>query len=595
MAILSGAPIVPGLAVGRAVLLVRRGRALRAPVAAAHVESELRRLEGARERTREQLTAIRARLAAGPGADLARMFDAQLLMLDDPLLVGRAAAIVTGERVNAEWGIQRASDEVAELFAGIDDEYLRERGGDVADLVGRLRMNLQGTARGWHDLLAHGDGPFVVVADDPPPSVAAQLNWSVVSGLAIDAGSRTSHTAILARSLGIPTVVGLRTATSLVTPGRLVALDGATGELVIGPTDAELVALRRREAERVAAQASERVPAIRRGTTRDGVRVRLEANLDRFEDVDAARRAGAEGIGLFRSEFLLRPSTGSGRAAGSAIAGLTGPASEAAQSAAYRRVVSAMAPAAVTIRTFDIDAAQADAFSDAQPEPDVDRHRPLGVRGIRLGLARPQILHTQFRAILRAASAGTVRILLPFVTTVQEVSAAKAALDQARASLRQEGVETPLVPLGAMIEVPAAALTADLLAAEADFLALGTNDLAQYLLAADRTDEGVAGLVEPVQPALLRVLRWLPRLSRQHKCPLSVCGEMASDPVVLGLLVGFGVREVSMTPSALPAAWHMLEGADTRELARAARQALKDATLEPVEQYLRGLETATRQ
>ncbi len=214
MALITGAPIVPGLAVGRAVLLVRRGRALRAPVAPAHVDSELRRLEGARERTREQLAAIRARLAAGRGADLARMFDAQLLMLDDPLLVGRAVAIVTGERVNAEWAIQRACDEVGELFAGIDDEYLRERGGDVADLVGRLRMNLQGTSRGWHELLAHGDGPFVVVADDPPPSVAAQLDWSVVSGLAIDAGSRTSHTAILARSLGIPTVVGLRTATS---------------------------------------------------------------------------------------------------------------------------------------------------------------------------------------------------------------------------------------------------------------------------------------------------------------------------------------------------------------------------------------------
>ncbi len=584
MALITGAPIVPGRPPGRAVLLVRRGRALRAPVAPAHVDSELRRLEGARERTREQLTAIRARLAAGPGADLARMFDAQLLMLDDPLLVGRAVAIVTGERVNAEWGIQRACDEVGELFAGIDDEYLRERGGDVADLVGRLRMNLQGTSRGWHELLAHGDGPFVVVADDPPPSVAAQLDWSVVSGLAIDAGSRTSHTAILARSLGIPTVVGLRTATSLVTPGRLVALDGTTGELIVGPTDAELVSLRRRQADRTA-QAAERAPAVRRGATRDGVRVRLEANLDRFEDVAAARRAGAEGIGLFRSEFLLR---------GHGIPGLTGPASEAAQSAAYRRVVSAMAPAAVTIRTFDIDAAQADALSDAQPEPDVDRHRPLGVRGIRLGLARPEILHTQFRAILRAASAGAVRILLPFVTTVQEVIAAKAALDRARTSLRQEGVETPQVPLGAMIEVPAAALTADLLAAEADFLALGTNDLAQYLLAADRTDEGVAGLLEPVQPALLRVLRWLPRLARQHRCPISICGEMASDPVVLALLVGFGVREVSMTPSALPAAWQMLEGADTRELSRAARLALKQATLAPVEQYLRGLEPATR-
>ena len=185
-----------------------------------------------------------------------------------------------------------------------------------------------------------------------------------------------------------------------------------------------------------------------------------------------------------------------------------------------------------------------------------------------------------------------MRILLPFVTTVQEVRAAKAALDRARASLAQEGMVTPRVPLGAMIEVPAAALTADLLAAEADFLALGTNDLAQYLLAADRTDERVAGLVEPVHPALLRVLRGCRAWPRSTRCPLSVCGELASDPVMLALLLGFGVREVSMTPSALPAAWQMLEGADTRELSRAARLALKQATLAPVEQYLQELVTA---
>jgi phosphotransferase system enzyme I (PtsI) len=583
MQVLTGAAIVPGLAVGRAVLLVRRGRALRAPVAPAHVESELRRFEGARERTRDQLVAIRGRLSSGPGAELAPMFDAQLLMLDDPLLVGRAAAIVQSERVNAEWAIQRASDEVAELFDAIDDEYLRERGGDVADLVGRLRMNLQGTARSWQDLVAQGEGPFVVVADDPPPSIAAQLDWSVVVGLAIDAGSRTSHTAILARSLGIPTVVGLRTATASVTPGRLVALDGTTGELLVEPDESELALLRRRQASRPAASSADRQPGMLRGATRDGVRVRLEANLDRFEDVEAAQRAGAEGIGLFRSEFLLR---------GQFIPGLVGSASEAAQADAYLRVVSAMAPAPVTIRTFDLDAAQADAQNDAALEPEADRHRRLGVRGIRLGLARPQILETQLRAILRAASAGTVRILLPFVTTASEIVAAKSALARARASLRRDGISAPQVPLGAMIEVPAAALTADLLAAEAEFLALGTNDLAQYLLAADRTDEGVASLVDSVQPALLRVLRWLPRMAARRGRPLSICGEMASDPVVLGLLVGFGVREVSMTPSALPAACRMLEGADSRELARAARLAVRQGTLAPIEQYLDSLELA---
>ncbi len=575
---LTGAGVVPGLGVGRAVLLVRRGRAMRAPVSAGRVDDEVRRLERARDLSREQLEAIRARLAGGAGADLAPLFDAQMLMLDDPLLVGRAAALVRAERVNAEWAVQRAFDEVAGLFEGVGDPYLRERGGDVADVVGRLRMNLRGSARGWQDVLSHGEGPFVIVADDPPPSVAAQVDWSVVVGLAIDAGSRTSHTAILARSLGIPTVVGLRTATAAVTPGALVALDGTTGELVIAPDECDLVPLRRREADRAPEPPMIATPGRAPAVTRDGIRVRLEANVDRFEDVGAALATGAEGIGLFRSENLLL---------GGALPGLAGPASEARQAEAYRHVVAAMAPEPVTIRTFDIDEAQADALTAALPaRSEVERHRPLGVRGIRLGLARPAMLETQLRAILRAASAGSVRILLPFVTSASELVAARGLLDEARAALTAEGVTVPYVPLGAMIEVPAAGLTADLLAPHVDFLAVGTNDLAQYLLAVDRTDDRVASLADPFHPALVRLLRRLPRLASKCGVPLSVCGELASDPVMLGLLVGFGVREFSMTPSALGAAWRVLVASDSRELAKASREAARTGSLAPVEQYL---------
>ena len=223
--------------------------------------------------------------------------------------------------------------------------------------------------------------------------------------------------------------------------------------------------------------------------------------------------------------------------------------------------------------------------------PTLERHRPLGLRGIRLGLAQPAILDTQFRAILRVASKGHVRILLPFVTSASEVRAARLKLDIAREALRAEGVSTPEVPLGAMIEVPAAALTADLLAVEAEFLALGTNDLAQYLLAVDRTDERVAAIAEPFHPALLRVLRRLPRLAGRRHVPLSVCGELASDPVLLSLLVGFGVREFSMTPAALPGAWRVLADSDSRELAIAAREAAAKGTLAPVEAYLAGAST----
>ena len=218
--------------------------------------------------------------------------------------------------------------------------------------------------------------------------------------------------------------------------------------------------------------------------------------------------------------------------------------------------------------------------------PNVERHRPLGVRGIRLGLARPAMLDTQFRAILRAASAGTVRILLPFVTTAAEVDAARAILERARDGLMREGIAAPRVPLGAMIEVPAAALTVDILAGHADFLALGTNDLAQYLLAADRTEARVTGLGQPFHPALLRMLRVLSRLASRHGLPLSVCGEVASDPVLLALLVGFGVREFSMTPAALPAAARIVEHASRAELVVAARRASKELSLAPMEEYV---------
>ncbi|HEX7085351.1 MAG TPA: phosphoenolpyruvate--protein phosphotransferase [Vicinamibacterales bacterium] len=572
---IEGVGVAGGLATGRAVLLVRRGRALRVPVPPDRVDEEVTRLERARERSRQQIATIREQLAEGPGAELAPIFDAQLLMLDDPLLVGRARALIREEGVNAEWAVQRAFEEVETLFENIDDPYLQDRRGDVADVAGRLRLNLREGSRGWQDLLAHGDGPFVLVADDPPPSVTAQVDWSRVTGLAIDAGSRTSHTAILARSLGIPTVVGLGEATAHVRPGTTVLVDGTAGELVIDPP-AELVAERRaREAQR--AQASHE-PAAGPALTRDRQHIRLEANVDRVGDVEAALRAGAEGIGLFRSEFLLIDDT---------LPGLVGPESEEAQVEVYRRLITAMAPRPVTIRTFDLDEAQAvrAQLSDGNGE-EADRHQVLGLRGIRLGLANPALLDTQLRAILRAANGSAdVRILLPFVTSAREVASTRNRLEQVRRELDGEAADAR-VQLGAMIEVPAAALAADHLAEVSDFLAIGTNDLVQYLLAADRTDERLAPLAGPTHPALLRVLRTLPRLARRHGAAVSVCGELASEPVLLALLMGLGFDEFSMNPVALRVAREVVHASDVGQLRRLARTATRTGDLGPLEQYV---------
>ncbi len=283
--------------------------------------------------------------------------------------------------------------------------------------------------------------------------------------------------------------------------------------------------------------------------------------MDRVEDVAVARREHADGIGLFRSELLLN---------GDGLPGLTGPDSERAQADIYRRAILAMAPRPVTIRTFDLDEGQATsgrASVDAGPE--LDRHRVLGLRGVRLGMSQPALLDTQLRAILRAATTGgTVRILVPFVTAPFEMEHVAARLELARQALTAEGLQVPAVALGAMIEVPAAALAADHLAEVSDFLAVGTNDLVQYLLAADRTDQRLAALVSGVHPALLRLLRLLPRLAARHAVPVSVCGELASQPTMLALLIGLGVREFSMTPTALGTARRVVESSDLAVLTR---------------------------
>ena len=574
---LKGIGVSSGLAVGPALVAIQRTQVIRFPIAHDRVARELSALERARVRSHEQISQIRRRIAELKGADLAAIFDAQLLLLDDPMVVGRAARIVMDERVNAEWAVQRAVDELAVVFNDVEDPYLRERKGDLHDIAGRLRMNMRGEHGGVRDLLHDLEQPCVLVADELTPSVVAQLDWTRIRGFATDAGSRTYHTAILARSLGVPAVVGLRDISRRIPSGAWLIIDGDTGDITIDPPSGV-----REEAEH-RARRSRLAPAPPRtgegpNDTRDGVRIQLQANIERSDDVAAALASGAEGIGLYRSEFLL-------------VGGPPSMAGEDEQYEVYRQVVEGMAPRPVTIRTFDIDERQlarplVDAALDARWFPEHERVGHAGLRGIRFGLAQPAIFKTQLRALMRAAAHGSLRILFPFVSSVHEVRAARVLIAEVRADLEARGIPVGHPPVGIMIEVPSAAFTASLLAREVDFFTIGTNDLIQYTLAVDRTDERVSDRYEPLHPAVLRLLRQVRRGAVREGIPVAVCGEMASDPLLLRLLIGCGLTEFSMTPGALPMARRVIQDTSAGEMARIAARVLTLGTVDDIEQFL---------
>jgi phosphotransferase system enzyme I (PtsI) len=550
---------------GRAVVAVRDAGQVRYRLAASGVDRERQRLRAAQAETRHQLEEISSRISRTVGQAQAAIFAAQLLMLDDPMFTARVETLIRTERINADWALDRALGELRDVFAREGDAWLRERAGDLADVGGRLLRNLRPGPDPLVDFVRELEGPLIVVADELSPSIAAQLDWTKVRGLVCDIGSPTHHTVILVRSLGVPAVVGLGSATQIITPGQRIAIDGATGEVVVEP-DAE--ALTRWTQRASVAEAAHRkldelrgVPAV----TTDGVRIRLDANLEIAEEVARVLDVGAEGIGLYRSEFLLDRVPAMGAV------------DEATQTETYRHLLQAMAPRSVTIRTFDTGEQRWEASSRG------GGHRErFGLRGIRAALQHDERFRVQVRALLRAAPAGSLRILLPFVTSAAEARQARVLI----ADIAREVPNAPTVPIGAMIEVPAAALMAEHIAAEVDFLSVGTNDLIQYTLAIDRTDEYLSGHYEPREPSVLRLLRMIASAGRRSGKDLSVCGEMAADPLMVALLVGMGFRAFSMTPAALPVVKRGLRAVDQRQAVRIARAALVAASADDVHRLL---------
>ena len=571
---LAGIGVSGGVGAGRAVVLIQRAQVLRFSIGASRVDAEIARLEDARRRSAKQLDRIQLCL---PGSDLGALFEAQRLMVDDPMLLPRAASIISEQRVNAEWALQQVFDHLGSVFDAVEDPYLRERKGDLADVVGRLRMNLTPGGSGFREVLGECEAPCILVADELPPSIAAQLDWNKFQAFITDAGSRTYHTAILARSLHVPAVVGLHDATARIAPGTMIVVDGDEGTVSLDTSpdviESVVSGFSRTRTVRLRADATAKVPL----KTADGMAIRVDANVDLLGDATFAMAQGAAGIGLFRSELLL---------AGRPADELT----EDMQYEMYRQLLVDIHPAPVTVRTFDIDE---DQLASGEHRGDrlwgigyeVPRSR-LGLRSIRLTLKRRGLLRTQLRALARAAAHGDLRVMFPFVSGVDELREARRVLAEAREEIQARGLPSGPLQVGVMIEVPSAAFTADLLAAESDFLTIGTNDLIQCCLAVDRTDERVSHLYEPLHPAILRLIRHIRRAAAKGKVPLSVCGEMASDPAVLALLVGMGLVQFSMTPAAIPVARRVIQEMDARELRGIAARALKLESAPEIEQFL---------
>src|SRR5580704_18137447 len=570
--VLKGIGGSPGVAVGSALVVGdTRTAYARRHLASAQVEPEVERLHRAVEDAKQHLRDVSARLPAGP-LETNAILDAYLTMVGDPLLIERVTKKIRDERKCAEWAVAQSAEEIAKLFAPADanerDAYIAERRHDIEFVCDRLLRELTGDVK---QIVPRLDQPVIVIARDLSPADTAGMVREPVIGFVTEIGTRTSHTAIMARALEIPAVVGVADALSVVRTGDTLVVDGLRGEVVVNPSEITIEEARGRGARHLAFARGLLTARNQPCVTRDGEPVCLKANVELPAEAILALDHGAEGIGLYRTEFIY-------------IDRRTMP-TEDEQYELYRAVVEAVAPRPVTLRTFDIGG---DKFASSFQLP-AEMNPALGLRAVRLALSRPDVFLVQLRAMVRASFHGDLRIMVPMVASVQELREVRTLLGRAMQEVDAAGHgRANHIPLGMMIEVPSAVVMADVLAREAEFFSIGTNDLIQYTLAIDRGNRSLAHLASPFHPAIIRMIRQVVRAASVHRVPVALCGAMASDPLAAVLLIGLGLRELSMEAAAIPEIKEAVRRITTIDCERAAEAALKLDTAEAVEELIAG-------
>jgi phosphotransferase system enzyme I (PtsI) len=551
-----GIPVSNGVCRGKILVLGKTEHTIgRQAIADSHLHEEVSRLERALVQTRHEILDVQRKVSEAMGAKEGSIFDAHLLVLEDRTLIDEVVRTITEEKVNAEYAFHIVAERYASTLAAIADDYLRERAGDMRDVTTRVLNNLLGKRDDFN--LRQLTEPCIVISHDLTPSTTAQMDRTKVIGFATDIGSKTSHTAIMARSMRIPAVVGVQSISQELQTGQYALLDGFNGIVILNPTDQTLFEYGQLIRKQVTLQEKLRDILLKPAVTLDGHRVFLTANVEQAGDSEAVTASGAEGVGLFRTEYLfinrdMLPT-------------------EDEQYQAYKQIAEALKPHPVTIRTFDLGG---DKFLSHLQVP-TEMNPFLGWRAIRFCLQEKDVFRGQLRAILRASAHGNVRLMYPMISGLEELNQANALVEEYKGELRKERrAFDENLEIGAMIEIPSAALIADAMGRRVKFFSIGTNDLIQYALAVDRMNEKIAHLYEPTHPAIIRLIKATVDAARKNKISVSVCGEMAGEPAMTPLLIGLGVDELSAAPPLVPQIKYMVRRLKIEEARALAEFAL---------------------